>query len=87
MSDTLEELWISYNNIEKLKGITSLGNLKVRCVIKVLNCSFNVHGMHCAIIPELHPKACDYHGPWYILCPGSKILGGCQKVGGQESAL
>lgn len=30
VSDTLEELWISYNNIEKMKGITSLGNLKVR---------------------------------------------------------
>lgn len=31
VSDTLEELWISYNNIEKLKGITGLANLRV-CV-------------------------------------------------------
>ena len=32
VSDTLEELWISYNNIEKLKGITVLAKLKVRSV-------------------------------------------------------
>lgn len=29
MSDTLEELWISYNQIDKLKGIGSLKNLRV----------------------------------------------------------
>ena len=29
MSDTLEELWISYNNIEKMKGVTALSNLRV----------------------------------------------------------
>ena len=29
VGDTLEELWISYNNIEKLKGITLLKKLKV----------------------------------------------------------
>lgn len=29
VSDTLEQLWISYNNIEKLKGITVLTKLKV----------------------------------------------------------
>lgn len=29
VSDTLEQLWISYNLIEKLKGITVLGKLKV----------------------------------------------------------
>ena len=29
VGDTLEELWISYNNIEKLKGITVLKKLKV----------------------------------------------------------
>ena len=29
MADTLQELWISYNNIEKLKGITALVNLQV----------------------------------------------------------
>ena len=29
VGDTLEELWISYNSIEKLKGITMLGKLKV----------------------------------------------------------
>ena len=30
MADTLEELWISYNNIEKLKGIGVLKKLKVK---------------------------------------------------------
>lgn len=30
VSDTLEELWISYNNIEKLKGINVLKKLKVQ---------------------------------------------------------
>lgn len=29
VGDTLEELWISYNLIEKLKGIQSLRKLKV----------------------------------------------------------
>ena len=29
VGDTLEELWISYNYIEKLKGITVLKKLKV----------------------------------------------------------
>ena len=29
VSDTLQQLWISYNNIEKLKGITVLTKLKV----------------------------------------------------------
>ena len=29
VGDTLEELWISYNNIEKLRGITSLKKLRV----------------------------------------------------------
>jgi len=29
VGDTLEELWISYNNIEKLKGVTVLTKLKV----------------------------------------------------------
>jgi dynein light chain 1 len=29
VAGTLEELWISYNNIEKLKGIEALQNLKV----------------------------------------------------------
>ena len=29
MGDTLEELWISYNMIEKLKGINVLKKLKV----------------------------------------------------------
>ena len=29
VGDTLQELWISYNNIEKLKGITVLAKLKV----------------------------------------------------------
>ncbi|KAB7507011.1 Dynein light chain 1, axonemal [Armadillidium nasatum] len=28
IGDTLEQLWISYNQIEKLKGINSLKNLK-----------------------------------------------------------
>ena len=30
MADTLEQLWISYNNIEKLKGIAVLKKLTVR---------------------------------------------------------
>lgn len=30
MADTLQQLWISYNNIEKLKGVTVLAKLKVR---------------------------------------------------------
>ena len=30
VGDTLEELWISYNNIEKLKGINVLKKLKVK---------------------------------------------------------
>jgi hypothetical protein len=29
VGDSLEELWISYNNIEKLKGINVLKKLKV----------------------------------------------------------
>lgn len=29
VGDTLEELWVSYNMIEKLKGINVLRNLKV----------------------------------------------------------
>lgn len=29
LGDTLEELWISYNLIEKMKGISSLRNLRV----------------------------------------------------------
>lgn len=29
MGDTLEELWISYNQIEKLKGIGGMKKLKV----------------------------------------------------------
>ena len=29
MADTLQELWISYNSIEKMKGIGVLKNLKV----------------------------------------------------------
>ena len=29
VGDTLEQLWISYNNIEKLKGIGVLKKLKV----------------------------------------------------------
>lgn len=29
LGDTLEELWISYNAIEKLKGVNALRNLKV----------------------------------------------------------
>ena len=29
VGDTLKKLWISYNNIEKLKGITVLAKLKV----------------------------------------------------------
>ena len=29
VGETLEELWISYNLIEKMKGISSLKNLKV----------------------------------------------------------
>ncbi len=35
VSDTLEELWISYNNIEKLKGITALVNLRVSQLVGV----------------------------------------------------
>ena len=31
--DTLQELWISYNNIEKLKEITVLAKLKVWLII------------------------------------------------------
>ena len=30
VADTLEQLWISYNSIEKLKGIAVLKKLKVR---------------------------------------------------------
>ena len=30
MGETLEQLWMSYNLIEKLKGITALKKLKVR---------------------------------------------------------
>ncbi|KOB71836.1 putative dynein light chain [Operophtera brumata] len=29
VSDTLEELWVSYNNIDKMKGIGTLKNLRV----------------------------------------------------------
>ena len=29
VADTLEQLWISYNQIDKLKGINILRNLKV----------------------------------------------------------
>jgi dynein light chain 1 len=29
LGDTLEELWISYNAIEKMKGVTALRNLRV----------------------------------------------------------
>lgn len=36
MADTLEELWISYNNIEKLKGIGVLKKLKVICIDEFL---------------------------------------------------
>ena len=32
VSETLEQLWVSYNNIEKLKGITVLTKLKVSCI-------------------------------------------------------
>ncbi len=35
VSETLEELWISYNNIEKLKGITVLKNLVVHIYIYI----------------------------------------------------
>ena len=35
VGDTLEELWISYNMIEKLKGINVLKKLKV-CHLKLL---------------------------------------------------
>ncbi len=37
MGDNLEELWISYNGIEKLKGITVLKKLKVNHQYKYLN--------------------------------------------------
>jgi len=33
VGDTLEQLWISYNNIEKLKGINVLKKLKVSYLI------------------------------------------------------
>lgn len=29
MAETLEQLWISYNNIEKMKGILGMNKLKV----------------------------------------------------------
>jgi len=32
LGDTLEELWISYNLIEKLKGVGVLKKLKVLCM-------------------------------------------------------
>ena len=32
VGDTLEELWISYNMIEKLKGLNVLKKLKVICL-------------------------------------------------------
>ena len=35
VADTLEQLWVSYNNIEKLKGITVLKKLRV-CRLIVL---------------------------------------------------
>ena len=35
VGDTLQELWISYNNIEKLKGITVLAKLKVNFTIDI----------------------------------------------------
>lgn len=34
VGDTLEELWISYNKIEKLKGINVLKKLKVGVSVK-----------------------------------------------------
>ena len=37
VAETLEELWISYNNIEKLKGITVLANLRVRIKFVIWN--------------------------------------------------
>ena len=32
MGETLEELWISYNQIEKLKGIFCMKKLRVLCI-------------------------------------------------------
>ena len=39
VGDTLEELWISYNNVEKLKGVTVLSKLKVSCSVCSISCS------------------------------------------------
>lgn len=41
MADTLQQLWISYNNIEKLKGVTVLAKLKVRYMHSQHSLSFN----------------------------------------------
>ena len=42
VGDTLEELWISYNNIEKLKGINVLKKLKVcTCIIHLMGYATN----------------------------------------------
>ena len=43
MADTLEQLWISYNNIEKLKGIAVLKKLKVRCTWAELELIVYIH--------------------------------------------
>ena len=46
VSDTLEQLWISYNLIERLKGITVLSKLKVQhlCIPVTLKAVFYAIG-------------------------------------------
>ena len=55
VADTLEELWLSYNIVEKLKGITVLSKLKVYHLLNIAAMHYNSvsqdpDGMHATVI-------------------------------------
>ena len=77
MADTLEQLWISYNNIEKLKGIAVLKKLKVRCTWAELELivymQYTLGGtsqLICAshTFPLIHFMFVCSQSPCYVLC-------------------
>lgn len=58
MAGTLEQLWMSYNMVEKLKGITVLKNLKVK---GKLSSSLYV----CRVSEELVGVELAQYSSWY----------------------
>ena len=68
VGDTLEELWISYNNVEKLKGVTVLSKLKVSSSVCSNSCSW------LSLVPRPRGRSGNEAIHNLVLYPGSSFL-------------